>query len=48
MLGSALRHGASVAEITEVITLTGIGDLHSVTFRMLFLVEERAKLNHAA
>lgn len=45
---AALRHGASVTEITEVITLTSILGLHSVSFGMPILMEELAKLNHAA
>ena len=45
---AALRHGASVAEITEVITLTSILGLHSVTFGVPILMQELAKLNRAA
>jgi len=45
---AALRHGASVAEITEVITLTSILGLHTITFGAPILMEEIAKLNQAA
>ncbi len=45
---SALRYGATVEELAEVIAITSILGLHSMTFAMPILNEELSKLDHAS
>ena len=45
---SALEHGASVAEIVEVLALTCVVGTQSVTFGVPILMEELAKFNRGA